>query len=109
MRRSLWQNETSQTQRVLGRSPEQPSPKCCSIANLLLALFGGNGTNGPCLWISCHPPSCSPTSVGARNKSLRSGTPALGALSHAKASAWKKLLPVLDFSAAGLAGSGAAP
>jgi len=28
-------NETSQTQRVTGRSPEQPSPKCCSRTSLL--------------------------------------------------------------------------
>jgi len=41
------QNETSQTQRVVGRLPEQPSPKCCSPKNLLLEFQDVNGTYGP--------------------------------------------------------------
>ena len=40
-------NETSQTQRVTGRSPEQPSPKCCSRRNLRPRHVVGNGTNVP--------------------------------------------------------------
>ena len=39
-------NETSQTQRVTGRSPEQPSPKCCSRTRLLGRAKYGNGTDG---------------------------------------------------------------
>ena len=39
-------NETSQTQRVTGRSPEQPSPKCCSKTSLLGYEKYGNGTDG---------------------------------------------------------------
>src|SRR5690242_8468979 len=40
-------NETSQTQRVTGRSPEQPSPKCCSRGNLRPPKVLENGTNVP--------------------------------------------------------------
>jgi len=39
-------NETSQTQRVTGRSPEQPSPKCCSRTSLPGRRKYGNGTDG---------------------------------------------------------------
>src|ERR1700756_5632006 len=43
---SRQKNETSQTQRVVGRSPEQPSPKCCSISRLRLRPKLGNSTDG---------------------------------------------------------------
>jgi hypothetical protein len=42
-------NETPQTQRVVGRSPEQPSPKCCSRRNLRSGAGVGNGTKVPVL------------------------------------------------------------
>jgi len=41
-------NETSQTQRVTGRSPEQPSPKCCSRTSLRGDPGDGNGSDGLC-------------------------------------------------------------
>jgi len=66
------QNETSQTQRVVGRSPEQPSPKCCSPKNLLLEFQHVNGTDGPvevslfgmhARGVQCGPPAIGRASV----------------------------------------------
>lgn len=38
-------DETPRTQRVLGRSPKQPSPKCCSKGNVNRSIKSWNGTN----------------------------------------------------------------
>src|SRR6516162_7447397 len=64
------QNETSQTQRVMGRSPEQPSPKCCSIARLRFRWRFGNGTDGPDAAIQDFPILSRWTTIANRSATL---------------------------------------